>query len=139
MPSIQLSQSTYTISAVSYGQLTVTAGDAASSIANLFSGMVGYCVGPLGVPASTKIVIQSVVSSGVINCLVMPWEGTSGVGTSFDFTAYNGGTLYFEAQLANVTSLYLDVTSQRGMQGSFGYQGYQGLMGYQGRQGSQGI
>jgi hypothetical protein len=60
------------------------------------------------VPASQRIVVQAVVSTGVIRCRVAPFDNSGFVGSSFNFAAFNGGTLNFEAQLATVASLYLD-------------------------------
>jgi hypothetical protein len=101
MPSIQLTDQFFTITSVSTCDLTVTA-VTGSNIENLYAGMIGYAIGPAGTPASIRILIQTVVSPGVIRCRISTTPGTGVLGSSFDFATYTGGTINFEAQLANV-------------------------------------
>jgi hypothetical protein len=67
--------------------------------------MIGYLVGPLGTPASTKVVIQEIVSPGVIRCRLATFSGTGIGGVGADLSAYSGGTLYLEAQLGQERNL----------------------------------
>jgi hypothetical protein len=106
MPSIQLPNQIFSVFAVASCDLTVIAASSSASVANLYSGMIGYLVGPGGSPASTKVVIQSVPSSGVIRCRLANFNGTGIGGVGTDLSSYSGGSLYLESQLATVDSLY---------------------------------
>jgi hypothetical protein len=104
MPSIDVPAQAFNITNVAFGDLTVSAGGG-SNVGNLYNGLIGYAVGPGGTPSSQRLVISIVVAPGVIRCLSAPFNGTGGVGVAFNFSAYNGGTINFEAQLAEVSSL----------------------------------
>ena len=102
MPSTQLPlDQTFNITNVSYGTLTITNNSTGSDINALASNMVGYIVGPLGVPASLRVLIDTVVSPGVILIRKRVFPNTSTVGLEYDFSAFNGGLIFFEAQLAS--------------------------------------
>ena len=104
MPQIQLPNQTFNITAAAFGQLTVTAGTN-SSLSTLYVGMVGNILGAGGAPASNRVTITNVISPGVIIVNLITFDNTSTPGSQFDFTAYNGGTLWFDAQLASVPSI----------------------------------
>jgi hypothetical protein len=107
MPSQEIPSQSFSVTAVSYGDISVSP-NPGYNVNNLYAGLIGYIVGPGGNPSSQRIVIVAVVSAGVIRCRVAPFEGTGGTGTQFNFAAFNGGTINFEAQVATVASLYLD-------------------------------
>jgi hypothetical protein len=102
MPSIQLPNQIFNVSAVTYATVTVTA-TSSSSLSNLYPGLVGYIVGAAGTPVSKRCIITEVISSGVIKIKYALFEGEGQPGIGYDFTDYNGGTIYFEAQLATVS------------------------------------
>lgn len=110
MPAIQTSFLSLTVSAIAKSKLTVT------STTGIWVGMVGYLVGPAGVPASTRVQVTSVESGTVFAITILaeninypnwfsyPAFGGNNSG-NFDFTSYATGTIIFEPQVANVTDL----------------------------------
>lgn len=113
MPSIQLPTQSFTISAASYGSLTLTA-NTGSSVVNLYSGIYGNILGPAGTPASKRFLVTSVTSPNIIEIQAQNFLGGSSVGTAFDFSTYAGGNVYFESQLAYVATLNTSATAAVG-------------------------
>jgi hypothetical protein len=105
VPHIQLSDQAFEITAASFGDLTVTA-NTGSSLSNLYTGMIGTILGNAGNPAHTQVVITAVGSPGEITVMHMPFEFSGGSPVQMDFSAYNNGSLAFEAQVVDVPSLY---------------------------------
>ena len=103
MPSIQLNDQSFSITAVSYGQLTITA-NINSSLSNIYTGMSGTVHLSTATPTSQEIIVINVTSSGVIQIQVTAHGGSNVFGVPFDFTNYNTGTLYLPAQLAQTDS-----------------------------------
>jgi hypothetical protein len=102
MPAIQLPNQIFNISSVSYADVTVTA-TSTSSLSNLYAGLTGNIVGPAGIPVSKTFIISDIVSTGIIRLKAISFEGSGQQGTNFDFSTYNGGKIYLEAQVANVS------------------------------------
>ena len=105
MPSIETPQQSFSITAVSYGNLTLTA-DSGSSFANLYSGMVGTVLGENGAPEHTRVVITAIDPSGTITVMSSPSSLSGGALVQTDFTDYESGTIAFEDQVVSVSSLY---------------------------------
>jgi hypothetical protein len=68
--------------------------------------MIGTILGPAGSPTHKRVEIVAVGASGTITVASMPFQFEGGVPVQLDLSAYNNGTLTFEAQLADVPSLY---------------------------------
>lgn len=97
MPSIQVPSQSFTVSAVSYGSLTLTANSGSAST-NLYAGLVGNLVKSDDTD-SVQVKIRAVESDGVVTCVL--WDGAKE--TPADLVAYDDGVLCLEPQLASLT------------------------------------
>jgi hypothetical protein len=102
MPHIQLPNQNFAINAATYGNLTIAA-NAGCSLGNVYVGLVGNIFGPGGAPAGARVVVTAITGSGAITIQKLNSEFSGAVPVPFDFAAYNGGVLYFDAQLAPVS------------------------------------
>ena len=112
MAQVQLTDQVFSISAVSYGKITVSA--TIGSTSTIYAGMLGNIIGPGGAPAGKEFVVLGVDSPGVIEIKASSSSLSSAPGTPFDFAAFNGGTLYIPGQLAlapDFTSVLVPVQS----------------------------
>ena len=114
-PSIQLNDQSFSITAVSYGQLTVTA-KTNSSVSNIYVGMTGTVYCSSATPTSQEVIVTNVTSPGVIQLQLTTHGGLNIPGVPFDFANYNTGVLYLPAQLAWIDSIYpVATTSKNGL------------------------
>ncbi len=103
MPSIQLNNQSFSIKAVSFGQLTITA-NINSSLSDIYTGMTGTVYLSTATPTSQEVIVTNVTSPGVIQLQLTTHGGSNAFGVPFDFANYNTGTLYLPAQLAQTDS-----------------------------------
>lgn len=109
MPSITTSRFSGTVVSAAGTAITL------ASTSGLYPGLYGNIIGSGGSPAGTKIRISAVTSTTVIQAILAPESGfVPQTNMVADFSAYAGGTVYFEPQVVSVDSTIQDSDSNVG-------------------------
>ena len=102
MHHIQTPTQSFTVTSASYGQLQLTA-NTGSDVTNLYRGLVGWINSSTGTPGPVSILLKEVYAAGLVGAVLADHTNNyNTAGTVADLSAYAGGTVYFEKQIAEI-------------------------------------